>query len=112
MALTKKQIAKALKSCGGFVSQTAKKLNVSASNIYAWMDRHPELKELKQDIEESYLDLAETKLLKLVDSADLGAVCFYLKCKGKKRGYVEKQVIANTHVIEKNLDDFYNEEGE
>ena len=92
MSLTIKQIETALRSSGGFVSQTAKKLNVTSEAIYQRIWKSEYLKKVKNEIDESYLDLAESKLLKKINDEDLGALCFYLKCKGKGRGYVEKPV--------------------
>jgi len=96
MALTVDQIEKSLKAKGGFVSQVAKDLGVTASNIYARIDRSERLKKVKKEIDESYLDLAESKLVKKLNNGDLGALCFYLKCKGKKRGYIEKQQLEHS----------------
>lgn len=93
MALTIKQIEDALHKSGGFVSQAAKGLNVTASNVYARIKKSARLQEVKREIDESYLDVAEHRLIKEIGEGNLGAICFYLKCKGKQRGYVEKQQI-------------------
>lgn len=50
-----------------------------------------ELQKHKEDIDESVLDLAEKYLRDLMTGGNLGAICFFLKCKGKKRGYIERQ---------------------
>lgn len=90
--LSIKQIETALRATGGFVSQTAKKLNVTQEAIYFRINKSDYLKEVKREIDESYLDLAESKLIKKLNDEDLGALCFYLKCKGKGRGYIEKPI--------------------
>jgi len=91
MALTVSQIEKALRAKGGFVSQVAKDLGVTASAIYYRIENSTQLQKVKKEIDESYLDLAESKLVKQMNDGNLGALCFYLKCKGKGRGYIEKQ---------------------
>lgn len=48
------------------------------------------------DVKAKYLDLAENKLLQKINDGDLGAICFYLKCQGKHRGYIERQQIDTT----------------
>jgi len=96
LKLTIKQIEDALRATGGFVSQTAKKLNCSQETIYKRVAASEHLKQVRHEIEESYLDLAESKLIKKMNEADLGALCFYLKCKGKHRGYVEKQQLEHS----------------
>ena len=55
-----------------------------------------ELRKVKEEIEESYLDLAESKLMKKINEGDNGSIFFYLKCKGKKRGYIENQRLELT----------------
>ena len=89
--LKDKHIEEALIKSGGFVSQTAKMLGVTSQAIYLRLKKSPELQAVKEAIEEAYLDLAESKLISQVNEGNLGAICFYLKCKGKQRGYVERQ---------------------
>ena len=89
MNLTVKQIETALRKNGGFVSRAAKSLNVTPQAIYLRMSRTLSIKKVFDEIQEKYLDLAESKLLGLINDGNLGAICFYLKCKGKKRGYIE-----------------------
>lgn len=96
MALTIDQIEEALELSGGFVSEAATRLNVTASNIYDRIKKSKRLQQAKQQIDAQYLDLAESKLINKIKNEDLGAICFYLKCKGKERGYIEKQQVDNT----------------
>jgi len=91
MALTVKQIEEALIKNGGFISRAAKKLNVTPQAIYKRVKNNKRLQEVKRNVEESNLDLAEDQLLKKIKDGNLGAICFYLKCKGKNRGYIETQ---------------------
>lgn len=91
MGLSIKQIEIALKAKAGFISYAAEALGVTHSAISQRVKRSAHLQKVVYDIQESCLDLAETKLLGKIKSGDLGAICFYLKCKGKKRGYIEKQ---------------------
>ena len=41
-----------------------------------------------------HLDIAEDSLIKAVKGGEAWAVCFYLKCKGKARGYIERESVA------------------
>jgi hypothetical protein len=45
---------------------------------------------------EEQLDLAEGKLLQAVAEGKPWAICFFLKCIGKKRGYIEKQQVEHS----------------
>ena len=89
MALTIKQIDDALRATGGFVTYSAKKLNVTYAAIYARIQKSPQLQRTLKEVKESYLDLAEHKLITKVKDEDLGAIIWYLKCQGRGRGYVE-----------------------
>jgi hypothetical protein len=82
-------IAWALKQAKGFVSKAADKLGLTTSAIYSRINRSDILKEIKAEIDESLLDIAELRLSEAVNECKPWAVCFYLKCKGKKRGYTE-----------------------
>jgi len=83
----------ALEKSGGFITRAAQMLNISTAALTRRIQRSKRLQDLKAQIDEKYLDLAESKLMAKINKEDLGAICFYLKCKGKGRGYIEKQQI-------------------
>jgi hypothetical protein len=87
-------ISEALEAAGGWMSQAAKMLKVSPATITRAVQGSKRLQEQLDSIKTRYLDIAETELLKKVKNGDLGAICFYLKCQGKDRGYIEKQYFA------------------
>jgi len=88
--LTIKQIDDGIRATGGFLTYTAKKLGVTYNAIYARIQKSPQLQRTQAEIQESYLDLGEHSLIKKMKDEDLGAICFFLKCKGRGRGYQEK----------------------
>jgi len=55
-----------------------------------YVKRHPRLAEVIEEAVELNLDTAESQLMTLIANGNLGAVIFYLKTKGKARGYVER----------------------
>lgn len=65
-------------------------LGVTHQAISYRIQKSPELKKVKEEIENEYLDLAEAQLIEAIRNSEPWAICFFLKCKGKKRGYVEK----------------------
>ena len=93
MALSIKEIDKGLRATGGFTTYAAKKLGVTYQAIHARIKRSPYLQRTLLEIRESYLDLTEHALIQKIKSEDLGAICFFLKCKGKERGYTEKSAL-------------------
>ena len=88
--LTIKQIDDGMRATGGFLTYTAKILGVTYNAIYARIQKSSQLQRTQLEIQESYLDLSEHSLVKKIKDEDLGAIIFMLKCKGKSRGYREK----------------------
>ena len=88
---TVSQIKDALEKAGGFMSVTAEMLGCTRKTIYNYLDRYPELKEVCEDIREKYLDMGESELLKKIKKGSTPELIFFLKTRGKSRGYVEKQ---------------------
>ncbi len=82
-------IAKALEENSGFLTATANDLKITLRTLYTYFDRYPKLKQLREDLEVSILDLAESQLLENIQNGNLTAIIFFLKTRGRKRGYVE-----------------------
>ena len=93
--VTDEQIAEALQKAGGFVSHAAKALGVTNGAIHNRIAKSPALKEILEDARYTHLDIAEVELLKAMKRGESWAVCFFLKCQGKGRGYVERQAIEH-----------------
>lgn len=92
--LTIGQIEKALIKANGLVTVAAKMLGVTQSAITQRVKKSPRLQKAKEDIVEKMLDVAENALhSRMHDEKNLTASIFYLKTKGKHRGYSEKQDI-------------------
>ena len=97
--ITNKQLIKALHQCGGLYSQAARQLGISRQAINYRIKKDDEIAEVYEDACEETLDLMENELIKLGKKGDLKAIIFYLKMKGKKRGYTEKAEAVNTEPI-------------
>ena len=96
----------ALRNNLGHISKACTAANIHRQTYYSWIDKDPEFKQECADVEESLLDLTESKLLENIQKGDNTCIIFYLKTKGKKRGYVEKQEFEVTKPIsEINFDD-------
>jgi len=103
--ITIPQLETALRATGGFVTYAAKKLDCSYQNVRKRIDASPYLQEVMTSIHENYLDLTEHSLIKKIKDEDLGAIIFYLKCQGKKRGYIEKPKEDKIKEEKKNTDE-------
>lgn len=73
------------------MTATAEALGISRRQLYRWYSTSAKLKAEMDNIKESLLDFAESKLAELIAQGDKTAIIFFLKCQGKKRGYIERQ---------------------
>lgn len=84
-----KQVIDALVAADGALTIAAKRLGTSYRHLKKYVDANDKLTEVLHGIEESNLDLAEGTLRKSIEEGDLTATIFYLKTRGKGRGYTE-----------------------
>jgi hypothetical protein len=96
----KKQLIDALTKSLGIVTTACKEVGISRTTFYQYMKDDKEFKEEIESIEDIALDFAESKLHKLIQDGIPAATIFYLKTKGKKRGYIEKQQLEHSGSIE------------
>ena len=85
-----KEIADALDKAGGFVTHAAKMLGCNYNTVQNYINRYKELQLKQKEIDERYIDIAVSKLIQNVQSGQEASIFFFLKCKGKHRGYIEK----------------------
>lgn len=88
---SKGKFLEALAAAAGIVLTACESVNVSRSTYYRWYKEDAAFAERVDEISEEQLDFVEGKLLKSIKDGDTTAIIFYLKTKGKKRGYSEKQ---------------------
>jgi hypothetical protein len=93
--IQKKAMIEALEKSLGIVTTACKTVGINRSTHYQWMQLDPEYKAAVDGIADIALDFAESKLHKSIESGSDTATIFYLKTKGKKRGYVERQEIQH-----------------
>lgn len=102
--LTNKQIAAALKESRGFVSVAARTLGITRQTIYNRLKGSELLRAAREDAQELTKDIAELKLLEAINARESWAVCFYLKCQAKERGYVERSEVKSSVELSGGLD--------
>lgn len=84
----------ALEKSLGIVSTAAKVAGIDRSTHYLWLREDPAYKEAVEEVQDQVLDFAESHLYKLIKHGNPAANIFYLKTKGRKRGYVEHQELT------------------
>lgn len=90
--IEKERFIGALKANRGLIRITCETLRMSPGKYYKWIKDDPEFKEEVDNVLEIPCDFVENKLYDRIDAGDTTAIIFYLKTKGKKRGYNEKAV--------------------
>ena len=80
----------ALRSSMGNVTEACKKANISRGTHYDLMNKFNTYKKGCEDINEELIDNVESKLLEKIESGCVTSVIFFLKTKGKHRGYTER----------------------
>jgi biotin synthase-related radical SAM superfamily protein len=106
--IVKKKMIEALEKSLGIVTTACKMAEIARSTHYEWIEKDPEYKKAVEDIAEIAIDFAESQLHKQIKDGLPGSTIFYLKTKGKKRGYIEAQEFKVD--LDKNLPSWMNEE--
>ena len=88
--IKKESILKALESSLGVVTVACKSADVPRSTYYKWLNEDEEFAKAVKDIENIALDFGESQLHKQIGDGNTSATIFFLKTKGKKRGYIER----------------------
>jgi hypothetical protein len=102
--IKKESILKALEKSLGIVTVACKNANIPRSTFYKWLNEDEEFAKQVQDIENIALDFAESHLHKQIrDHNSTAATIFYLKTKGKHRGYIERQEITGADGMPNNF---------
>lgn len=86
----KKEFSMVLEKNLGIVSTTCKQLGVSRSWYYEMLKSDPEFKQECDDVNELVIDIVETQLHKNIKDGKEASALFYLKTRGKHRGYIER----------------------
>lgn len=75
-----------LKQTMGIVSIALQETETSREEYEEWMDNIFFKDEVRR-VEDTSIDFVENKLMNLVKDGNISAITFYLKTKGKDRGY-------------------------
>lgn len=96
---SKKRMIDALTESLGIVTVAAKNVGISRQIHYDWYHGDEIYKKAVDDLSDIALDFAESMLHSRIQSKDTTATIFYLKTKGKKRGYIERQELDHSGTV-------------
>ena len=99
----KKAMIEALEKSLGVVTTACKSVGIARQTHYEWLKEDKNYRKAVEDISDVALDFAESQLHKQIQNGEVSSTIFYLKTKGKKRGYIEKQEMDLNHSGETKL---------
>ena len=99
----RKAVLEALRKSLGVVTTACKKAGVGTSTFYQWVKTDEEFAEQVVSVDDIALDFVESKLFENIDSNRTAEIIFFLKTRGKKRGYVERQEITGADGMPSNF---------
>ena len=91
---TVEQMVEALEHGRGLIAPAARYLGCSRDTIRSYLEEYTAVAQAKLDQREAVTDMAENALYAAILRGEAWAICFYLKCMAKDRGYVEKAEIS------------------
>jgi hypothetical protein len=94
----KEAMIQALEKTLGVVSPACAKVGISRQTHYDWLRDDQEYADAVKSLEDLAIDFAESMLHEQIRDKVPTSTIFYLKTKGKKRGYVEKQEVESNIV--------------
>ena len=92
MAKDRNKFLEVFASKMGNVSKACKASQISRQTYYDWM-KDKEFSNNIEEVREGLLDFAEHQLLSNIKEGKTAEIIFYLKTRGKKRGYIERQEV-------------------
>jgi hypothetical protein len=88
--IKKESMLAALEASLGVVSAACHEAKIPRATYYKWIKEDKDFRQKVEDINNLALDFVETSLHRQIAKDNTSATIFYLKCKGKQRGYIER----------------------
>lgn len=96
-SIKKKAFLAKMESTLGNITASCKAANIARSTYYEWMEKDPKFAAAVNELAEANIDFAESCLKQQIKDGNTTATIFYLKTKGKSRGYIEThEIIGNS----------------
>jgi hypothetical protein len=87
---TQQRVIDAIQAAKGIKATAAQSLGCSRQTVTNYIDRYPAVKEAYDEAIQTSIDLAQSKLIALVEREEWPAIRFMLVTLGKSRGYTER----------------------
>ena len=106
----------ALEKSLGIVTPACNQVKISRDRFYTYYNEDPEFKKAVDDIQGIQLDFVENQLFRKIKDGSERSILFYMRYKGRKRGYSDELQINSNNISEisikiiKDKDDLLNDE--
>lgn len=107
--ITQEQMLEAIKNSQGLISKIQRKLEATLQETICWetveryIHKWESCEKAVKAEKEAMLDVAENNIFKELVNGDTATSKWYLKMKGKERGYIETQEIRNVNADPLNI---------
>lgn len=91
----KKMLLIALEKSLGIVTPACKEVGISRNAFYEYYREDAEFAKAVDDLNEIVLDFTENQLFKKIKEGSERSILFYMKYKGRKRGYTDSVDITS-----------------
>ena len=86
-AKNKEKLLIALEKTLGVITMACKETGISRQSYHKWYNEDEEFRRRVDEIEDIQTDFVENQLFKKIKEGSERSILFYMKYKGKKRGY-------------------------
>ena len=93
--INKKAMIEALEKSLGIVTTACKSVGISRETHYRWLKEDDQYRQTVEALSDMVLDFAESQLHKQILDGNTTATIFYLKTKGRRRGYIESEYLPD-----------------
>jgi hypothetical protein len=114
--LYKEKLLLALEKSLGIVTPACKEVGISRDRFYTYYNEDADFKKAVDDIQNVQGDFVENQLFKKIKEGSERSILFYMRYKGRKRGYSDELQINSNNISEisikiiKDKDDLLNDE--
>ena len=103
-SLKKRAFLAKMEASLGNVTASCKEAGIDRKTYYNWLKADESFAAAVSDIEETNLDFAESCLKQQIRDGNTSATIFFLKTKGRSRGYVESLDVKGDLSVRANYD--------
>lgn len=92
----KKKVIDALIKVHGVISDACNMAGICRDTFYRWKREDEKFSKQVDEANETAIDYVESQLYKLIKEENPTAIIFYMKTKGRARGYIERYQVDQT----------------